>query len=313
MKKFFTKQTAVAAVFIAATIAVLLIPVLKIGECAVILGGAQVGIYGNASLLKWILVDFMGERAVGFYNDIAYVGETKTGLFIWALLSAVPIIALPVAAAIILFVKSRLRALAGIISSAAMEAVLAARLFRAIALKNAAAADSKIAEIAKGDYVIGEHFGVFILIAVVLICTAASIWLLTTDLNSVSIENKVMAAGNKELIAKSKACYEIHGISGVYKGAVLDIKPGESVCFGRGIDCCQVIFPGDCVSVSRKHCLLSCEAIDGEFRIVDYSSGGTYINGRRLEYGIVNALPLNTEFWLGSRENAFCVSKKETE
>ena len=48
MKKFFTKQTAVAAVFIAATIAVLLIPVLKIGECAVILGGAQVGIYGNA-------------------------------------------------------------------------------------------------------------------------------------------------------------------------------------------------------------------------------------------------------------------------
>lgn len=312
MKKVLTKQAAVAGAFIAATIAILFVPVLKIGEYAVIVG-ARVGIYGNTTLPGWIYLDFMGEQAVEFYNDVAYIGETPTRLLIWALLSAIPIIALPVAAVIIGLIKSRLRALAGIISSVAVEAVFVSRLLRAVALKNAAAADSKIAEISKGDYVIGEHFGIFILIAVVLICTAASIWLLTSDSNSVSIAHRVMAEGNESLIAKGKAVYEIHGVSGAYKGAILDIKPGENVCLGRDINCCQIIFPNDCVSVSEKHCLLSCEAINGEFRIVDYSSSGTYIKGRRIEYGIVNALPLKTEFWLGDKENTFYICEKEAQ
>lgn len=69
------------------------------------------------------------------------------------------------------------------------------------------------------------------------------------------------------------------GISGIYKGAVISMKKGETLAIGRDASQCSLIIQAE--QVSRKHCEVSFDEITGQYRVVDYSANGTYINSTK--------------------------------
>lgn len=69
------------------------------------------------------------------------------------------------------------------------------------------------------------------------------------------------------------------GISGVFEGARIALSKGEVVIIGRDASQCSLIIPSE--SISRKHCEVSFDYVTGQYRVVDYSVNGTFINDKR--------------------------------
>lgn len=82
----------------------------------------------------------------------------------------------------------------------------------------------------------------------------------------------------------------MRGIAGIYAGAEIPFREGESIRLGRLPDN-DLVFDGQ-GSVSRKHCTLTWYGDRKKFSILDYSSSGSYINGGD------DCLPQNIAVWL---------------
>ena len=97
------------------------------------------------------------------------------------------------------------------------------------------------------------------------------------------------------------------GLAGAYAGARIPMTDGEYLLLGRQADN-HLVFEGE-AKVSRSHCRIKWDAGRQKYRIRDYSSTGTYLNGME------NCLPQNLDLELepgsrialGDEGNAFCL------
>jgi pSer/pThr/pTyr-binding forkhead associated (FHA) protein len=97
----------------------------------------------------------------------------------------------------------------------------------------------------------------------------------------------------------------IVGIEGMYRSAVIPIKPGAGIVFGRDAAVSHVVIDAQADLVSRKHCKISYQGEAAGFKIVDYSTKGTYVNGNRIGRGNSIAAKPGAIVSLGSSHNSF--------
>ena len=95
------------------------------------------------------------------------------------------------------------------------------------------------------------------------------------------------------------------GLSGMYKGAEIPFKSGESIKFGR--DTSNDMVFTDAPRVSRHHCVITWDGENKVYQIIDNSSNGCYING--MEECIPQNIPLRLEIGtiidIGDENNRF--------
>lgn len=75
----------------------------------------------------------------------------------------------------------------------------------------------------------------------------------------------------------------IVGKNGTFAGQRLDFAAGETIMLGRDKNSCSVVFPPECIKVSRVHCSITYDSARCGYLIVDMSSNGTFVNGMRLK------------------------------
>lgn len=95
--------------------------------------------------------------------------------------------------------------------------------------------------------------------------------------------------------------------AGEYLGVTIPLeKSTDVVIIGRDASCCNLVLSG--AKISRKHCEISYSTITNRYRVVDYSSNGTYIRGgSRLEKDRATDLLPGTVIYLGNEMNSFCL------
>lgn len=84
----------------------------------------------------------------------------------------------------------------------------------------------------------------------------------------------------------------IRCLSGEYEGAVLPLRPGDTMYIGRDRNICNVILNNP--RVSRKHCSIQYDISTDSFKVVNYSKNGIFIDGQRLELNRPYQLPHGT-------------------
>lgn len=95
------------------------------------------------------------------------------------------------------------------------------------------------------------------------------------------------------------------GLSGDYKGAQIPFKPGETLKIGRDTSN-DLVFSGS-KRVSRFHCAITWLPDKQKYQILDKSSNGSFIEGRKecIPQNIAIFLEPGTILYFGSRENSF--------
>lgn len=97
---------------------------------------------------------------------------------------------------------------------------------------------------------------------------------------------------------------KIEVLSGVYKGAVIEVRTGDKITVGRDESLCSLVISEK--AISRKHCEITYDAFKKCFYITDYSTNGVYLdNGQKIQTEISIILKPGTTIQLGSTNNIF--------
>ncbi len=98
----------------------------------------------------------------------------------------------------------------------------------------------------------------------------------------------------------------ITGLSGMYAGQTLPMAPGEEMIIGRDNSICNLIVDQNAEKLSRRHCSVVYDSTQGVYRVTDYSTNGTYIEGgNRLIANMPTSVNRGSVISLGNRENRF--------
>lgn len=93
-------------------------------------------------------------------------------------------------------------------------------------------------------------------------------------------------------------------IQGVALGSSLSLRSDIKVLVGRDASVCDFIVPDP--KVSRKHMEITYVGALNQYRIIDYSSNGTFLqDGRRLSKQQEYYLPPGTELCFGQGNNRY--------
>lgn len=97
----------------------------------------------------------------------------------------------------------------------------------------------------------------------------------------------------------------IMGVSGIYADAIFRIDPNEKITIGRDPKISQIVFDENCELVSRKHCtILGCVSANC-YIVTDYSSNGTFADGKKLPKGEAVSVARGTVIAIGDNSNSF--------
>lgn len=97
---------------------------------------------------------------------------------------------------------------------------------------------------------------------------------------------------------------KIEVLSGMYKGAVIDIQTGDKILVGRDESICSLVISEK--AISRKHCEITYDTYKKCFYITDYSTNGIFLdNGQKIQTEISVILKPGTTIQLGSTDNIF--------
>lgn len=97
---------------------------------------------------------------------------------------------------------------------------------------------------------------------------------------------------------------KIEVLSGMYKGAVIDIQIGDKILVGRDESLCSLVISEK--AISRKHCEITYDTYKKCFYITDYSTNGIFLdNGQKIQTEISVILKPGTTIQLGSTDNIF--------
>jgi hypothetical protein len=98
----------------------------------------------------------------------------------------------------------------------------------------------------------------------------------------------------------------ISALSGMYAGAVFQMRDGEELAFGRDPLRCQVIFDDKSPEVSKNHCSVRYQTAGNRYVVTDFSKNGTFTeDNRRLQPNMPVPMPAGSVIFLGSRKNSF--------
>lgn len=93
------------------------------------------------------------------------------------------------------------------------------------------------------------------------------------------------------------------GISGMYAGSNFPLTPDQPVILGRDSAAAQIVFSQGAQKISRRHCEVMFNSQTQQYRVTDFSSNGTYVNGSRLPANAPVKLARGTEIALGDSNN----------
>lgn len=95
------------------------------------------------------------------------------------------------------------------------------------------------------------------------------------------------------------------GLSGIYQGAEIPFRDGETIKFGR--DAGNDVVFANSPRVSRFHCAITWFAQEGHYRILDKSSNGCFINGMEecIPQNIAIDIQVGTILDIGDANNRF--------
>lgn len=95
----------------------------------------------------------------------------------------------------------------------------------------------------------------------------------------------------------------LRGVTGMYAGSEFPLTPNQPVVLGRDGASAQIVFSTGAQKISRRHCEVMFDSRTQQYRVTDFSSNGTYVNGTRLPANIPQMLPRGTNIALGSGDN----------
>ena len=95
------------------------------------------------------------------------------------------------------------------------------------------------------------------------------------------------------------------GLTGIYAGAEISFRDGESIRLGR-LPNNDLVFEGQ-DKVSRNHCYIKWNGGEQKFFIKDFSSNGTFVNGAEdcLPQNIEIEIPIGSVIAIGDEKNTF--------
>lgn len=103
---------------------------------------------------------------------------------------------------------------------------------------------------------------------------------------------------------------QIEGMCGPQKGMCWYLHSNVPVQLGRSGNHCEIVVRHS-IRISRIHCILWYDEVNGSFFIQDCSRNGTFAgNGEKFENGRRYMLDSGDEFYLATRDNAFRVGLK---
>ena len=97
---------------------------------------------------------------------------------------------------------------------------------------------------------------------------------------------------------------EIEGLGGTYSGALIPMKPGDTLNIGRDIQHCNLVLDG--TDISRIHCTISLDSKGNYYYVTDHSRNGTWLNSsdRLVKEAAFRCTP-GTLISLGNGHNRF--------
>ena len=94
-------------------------------------------------------------------------------------------------------------------------------------------------------------------------------------------------------------------VSGTYAGYDFEVKDGEQIVIGKDANVAQIVIDPSFKQVSRKHVGISFDAARDQYRVTDYSSNGTLIDGQKMDSGRTVFVHRGTVVSLADEKNAF--------
>lgn len=95
------------------------------------------------------------------------------------------------------------------------------------------------------------------------------------------------------------------GLNGACAGYKFDLTAGEEIIIGKDAKVSMVVIDPAYKEISRKHVGVCYDIVRDQYRVVDYSSNGTWANGSKLVPGQEVYLPHGTELKLANGKNTF--------
>lgn len=116
------------------------------------------------------------------------------------------------------------------------------------------------------------------------------------------ISGKMECSGKDDEVTVDLTTGKIEVISGIYQGAVIELKYGESILIGRDERICGMVILEK--EISRKHCEISYNAYSKCYSVTDYSTNGVYLaNKSELTKGTGVKLEPGNILQLGKTQN----------
>ena len=93
-------------------------------------------------------------------------------------------------------------------------------------------------------------------------------------------------------------------VSGSCAGFTIPVGDGETIVIGKDPKQCAVVIDRKYTNVSRRHCEISYDSLDGAFIVKDCSANGVFLeDGTRLANRIMQRVPKNTMLTLAKTDN----------
>lgn len=158
------------------------------------------------------------------------------------------------------------------------------------------------------DVSLSGSVGLWLLLVVNIVMLVLGIYQKNEEAGSRIIDSgsNAVSAASPDL-ASSAETGELVGINGQYSGSSIKIEAKGELVIGRDATSCNLIVSG--AKVSRRHCAVKYDPASHTYRVIDYSSNGTYTSdGKRLLANQYTSLPRGTTIYLGDQSNMFRLS-----
>lgn len=103
--------------------------------------------------------------------------------------------------------------------------------------------------------------------------------------------------------APTYAAPALEGLAGMYAGSKVQLTPNQPIILGRDAAMAQIVFSQGAQKISRRHCEVMFNSQTQQYRVTDFSSNGTYVNGGRLPANAPVMLARGTKIALGDSNN----------
>lgn len=131
---------------------------------------------------------------------------------------------------------------------------------------------------------------------------------LPAKVNGVSVSADINRQNDKtdiEVDTVLKTSGQLVGVKGSCAGYAFELASGEEVVIGKDAKMCSVVIDPAYKEISRKHVSVCYDMTRDQYRVIDFSSNGTWANGEKLVNGQPVYLYRGSELKLANDKNIF--------